>query len=95
MMKLFVSLEVALALGRVKIPEDVELVEGGENDEDEVPRDEDDAVLFVHLPPVDVRCHDQEYDRREQAERRVDQTWQRKTLKCIRKLFSYFIHRNW
>ena len=73
-MKIFGGLKVAVALGRVEIPEDVEFVEGGEDDEDEVPRDEDDAVPLVHLPPVDVGCHDQEYHRREQAARRVDQT---------------------
>ena len=73
-MKIFVGLEIAVALGRVEIPEDVEFVEGGEDDEDEVPRDEDDAVPLVHLPPVDVGCHDQEYHRRKQAACRVDQT---------------------
>ena len=83
-MKIFVGLKVAVALGRVEIPEDVEFVEGGEDDEDEVPRDEDDAVLLVHLPPVDVGCHDQENDRREEAEGRVDQTWKRKSIKSFK-----------
>ena len=69
------NLEVAVALGRVEVPEDVELVEWGEDDEDEVPRDEDDAVPLVHLPSVDVRGHDQEDHRREEAERRVHQAW--------------------
>ena len=78
------SLEVAVALWRVEIPEDVELVEGGEDDEDKVPRDEDDAVLLVHLPAVDVGCHDQENDRREEAEGRVDQTWKRKSIKSFK-----------
>ena len=83
-MKIFGGLKVAVALGRVEIPEDVEFVEGGEDDEDEVPRDEDDAVLLVHLPAVDVGGHNQEDDRREEAERRVDQTWKGKSKRVLR-----------
>lgn len=62
------------AVRRVVHAEDVELVERGEGDEEDVPEHQHGAVLAVQLPAVAVSGHHQEHHRREQRQRRVDQT---------------------
>lgn len=61
-------------LRRVHEAEDVELVEGREPDEEQVPDHEDDAVALVQLPAVGVGGEHEEHDGGEQRESRVGQT---------------------
>lgn len=61
--------------GWIHLAEDVELVERGEDDEDEVPRHQDDAVSAIQLPAVHMRRIHEEHHCRQQRNRRVRQTW--------------------
>jgi hypothetical protein len=72
-----------VAVGFVELPEDVQLVEAGEGDEEDVPEHQHGAVLAVQFPAVGVRCHHQEDDRGEQRQGGVDQTWIRLSLNNI------------
>lgn len=63
------------AVWRVEIAEDVQLVQAGEGDEQQVPHHQHSAELAVQLPAVGVRRHHQEHHRREQRQGGVDKTW--------------------
>ncbi len=66
--------DVEHAFRRIELAEDVELVQGGDDHEDEVPDEQDDAELAVQPPPVEVGGHNQEDDGGEQAEGGVDES---------------------
>lgn len=59
----------------MEVAEDVQLVEGGEGDEDQVPDHQDDAVLPVQFPAVEMGGEHQEDHGAEEREGGVGQTW--------------------
>lgn len=75
-------LVVAGALGWVHEPEHIELVEGGERDEQQVPDHQDDAVPLVELPAVGVSGEHEEHHGGQQRQRRVRQTCNGPPLTC-------------
>lgn len=56
----------------MKVAEDVELVETGERDEEQVPDHQHDAVLTVQFPAVGVGGHHEEHHGGEQRQGGVD-----------------------
>lgn len=71
----FSALVDAGTLGRVHVAEHVELVEAGEDDEEQVPGHQDPAVPLVQLPAIQVRRDDEEGHRGQQRKCRVRQPW--------------------
>lgn len=69
----------ALAFGRIQLTEQIQLVHGGQRNEQQVPHHQHDAEAFVQLPAVQMDRSEQKDNGRQQRHCRVEQTWRMNT----------------